>query len=68
MSYFRILEVLDFLDFYFDLEVLFVIEMGLRLLVEKLVHSSQDDEIIIDPSHGHLREIMPSAKSNLNEF
>lgn len=29
MSYFRILEVLDFLDFYFDLEVLFVIEMGL---------------------------------------
>ena len=27
---FQILEVLDFLDFYFDLEVLFVIEMGLH--------------------------------------
>lgn len=38
------------------------------LLVEKLVHSSLDDEVIIDPSRGHLCEIMLSAKSNLNEF
>lgn len=69
ISYFQILEVLDFLDFSFDLKVLFVIKMGLCSAdIEKLVSSSLDDEVIIDPSHGHLRKLMLSTKSNLNEF
>ena len=53
----------------FDLEVLFVIEMGLPSAdVEKLLSSSLDNEVIVDHCHGHLCELMLSTKSSLNEL
>lgn len=51
-----------FLRTSFNLEVLFVIEMGLPSAdVEKLLSSSLDDEVIVDHCHGHLCELMLST-------
>lgn len=58
-----------FLGISFDLEVQFVLEMSLCSAdTEKRVSSSLDSEVMVDHSHGHLCELMLSAKSNLNEL
>lgn len=68
MSYFHILEVPDFLGFLYTLRFCLSLKWDRLCWHWKLVSSSQDNEVIIDPSHGHLCELMLSSKSNVNKL